>query len=183
MSDKDDRSPSSKALKGTADTIQRAGIASAVAGLTGTDPRDAAVKALVAGSFAMVVPVLDAWWRQWTDSRREQWWQHVVSQLSPEEIHELLKERLEKDAAVKAAVLESLRALSQALDDAVIPVLGALASDYIRHKRPADGFLRGFSRAVSDMSAEELQLFREIVVGLVKIRGWGANIPSLRPHC
>jgi len=173
MSHKDESNVGGKTLKGVTDTLQRAGAAAAVAGMTGTDPVDAAKKALLAGSFVAAMPILGAAWDNMIDKRRETWWLSATAEFTPAEIHDIVSHRLEKDPNIRSAILESLRTLTQALDDAVIPVIGALTAEYIRLGRAADSFLRGFSRALSDMSSADLGYFRQLVTGLVKTSGWG----------
>lgn len=179
MSDKSEKTPGATALRGTVETIERAGAAALAASMTAADPRDALARAAVAGSAVTLLSTAKALWSDWMDARQEQWLRHLIEKVSPDDLKDIVENQIKHDPRKKSAILESLRALSQALDDAVIPALAALTAEYIRDDKAADGFFRGITRLLSDISAEELDSLRSLVRALMDADYKG---PSLEVH-
>ncbi len=60
-------------------------------------------------------------------------------------------------------IIETVRGMMGAVDDAVVPYLGYLAGRYmLRHRRP-DVFFRGMVRTLCDVDADGLRLFRAVM--------------------
>jgi hypothetical protein len=68
-----------------------------------------------------------------------------------------------EDPAVQELVLESARALAEALADSVVPVMARLTRLYITNERPADGFFRGVRRLLTDLTEPEFRDFRAVL--------------------
>jgi len=106
--------------------------------------------------------------------RRERRFRKLIDELgnahSGEDVDRVLatiRERLADDHDLQEVILESLRALEEVIDDAVIPPLARLIADY-ETKKP-DSFLRGMRRLLSDLSSEEyadLQQLLRMVMGV-----------------
>lgn len=70
-------------------------------------------------------------------------------------------ERLESPDA-DDVVMESIRSLLNAIDDAVVPMLAALSKEYIDQGRSADRFLRGASKMFADCEKDDLDALRRV---------------------
>jgi hypothetical protein len=179
MSKSDEEKPGATALQGAKDTIERAGAAALAASMSAADPREALVRAAIAGSAVTVLSTAKAWWNELIDARQEQWWQHVAKNVPPDDLSDIVEHQIHQDPRKKSAILESLRALSQALDDAVIPALAALTAEYLREGKSPDAFFRGTARLLTDISAEELNSLRSFVRALIEAEYKG---PSFEVH-
>ncbi len=80
---------------------------------------------------------------------------------------ELVEARLQaeaEDPIVQELVVETARAMGEALTDSVVPVLSRLLREYRSDRRKADSFFRGMRRLLSDVDEEEFSSLREFVV-------------------
>lgn len=86
---------------------------------------------------------------------------------------------LRSDVA-KEVFLQSVRAAEAAVEEAVYPALAMLMREYVREGKRADGFFRGISRTLQDVSADEYESLRAIVVGVARWPGPTAIVRRLR---
>jgi hypothetical protein len=106
------------------------------------------------------------------DLDRKVWWQNVIDHYDPGEqgadVRESISNRMNEPAAV-GVLVESLRALADRLDPAVVPAMGTLAAEYLSKRLSPDAFLRGASRMLAELSAAEHEalrgLLRELAAG------------------
>jgi hypothetical protein len=75
-----------------------------------------------------------------------------------------LREHVERESC-KEAIFEAFKYLRDALDDSVVESIARLTAEYSRSDRKPDGFFRGLSRVLADLSGDEFlsvrMLFRE----------------------
>ena len=60
-------------------------------------------------------------------------------------------------------ILETVRAMMNAVDDAVVPALGMLAGRYRGNNKPPDQLFRAIARTLSDRDAGEFEILRRIM--------------------
>lgn len=129
------------------------------------------VPASVAAATALVslfpIAVMLATNRYFTDQKRrvDRWWKAVCERLGedPEAVRNEAEARADDPETAKV-IAQSARELLNALDDAVVPALAALTAEYIKERKPADSFFRGFSRVLSEISANQLDILKTFVV-------------------
>jgi hypothetical protein len=97
------------------------------------------------------------------------WWERMAHAFSGEDLQGFVRDRLENDPAARNALFESLRNLSNALDDSVVPALADLTAEYLREHKPADAFFRGVQRVLSDLTAGEFESLRDLMVAVAAI--------------
>lgn len=105
------------------------------------------------------------------------WWETLRSGVkgdTPGDVREEIEDRIE-EPHVHETVVESVRQVLDAHDPSVVPVIGKLSAEYYRAQRSPDGFFRGFSRMLADLSGEELRDFRRLMQALAKIDNDGVR--------
>lgn len=85
-----------------------------------------------------------------------------------------------KSEKAKAVFLQTVRAAEGSVDESVYPALAMLMREYVREGRSADGFFRGVSRTLQDLSADEYKGLRAIVLGVVEWPGPTSVVRRLR---
>ncbi|OJH33994.1 hypothetical protein BON30_45935 [Cystobacter ferrugineus] len=70
-------------------------------------------------------------------------------------------------------VLENLRSLDEALDDAVVPALARLMRMYVTESRRADAFFRGVRRLLSDLTGDEYADLCSLIRWAVELASYG----------
>jgi len=65
--------------------------------------------------------------------------------------------------ATRSVLSESVRALLEVVDPAVVPSLAVLSGEYLKKDRHVDGFFRGTARTLADLTADELAMLRAIL--------------------
>jgi hypothetical protein len=106
--------------------------------------------------------------------RLERWYVSMARKLGrdPGAVREELEARMAADGdKVAATILESVDCLMRAIDDAIVPSLGALAAKYIADDKAADRFFRGVGRLLQDLSATELLGLRQMSSNLAEAAG------------
>lgn len=87
----------------------------------------------------------------------------LSAEVSDQEALRELDEKL-KEPGVQDALLESLRAMVDAVDDAVVPSLGALLRLYAVEGKKPDALFRNVTNLLRDMDEAEFKSLRSIVV-------------------
>ena len=149
----------------TAEAATAGGLAAGGALAVGASPGAAATM----GALAMlptIVGKLSAAVTRWRLDRHERWLTAVITGDGDDLAAERLGRTLEEQADepwVKRVVIESIRRVDESLDDAIIPSLGRLAREYLNEHLPPDGFFRGLSRMLSDLSGEEFRALQSLI--------------------
>jgi hypothetical protein len=95
---------------------------------------------------------------------------------SVDEVSAELEENINKPW-VRDTLLELLKKLDEALDDAVLPVLAKLGGEYSLVDRKApDPFFRGFARVLCELTAEELTSLQTLIRTVAAARFRGPDI-------
>lgn len=95
--------------------------------------------------------------------RQRIWWAHVVENKSDEEFERTLEYELTEQHG--DVVLQGLRAALETIDNEALVLLARLTRMYLRTKSGArDRFFRNATRLLCDVSAEEIELLRRLVV-------------------
>lgn len=105
---------------------------------------------------------------QAAERRKQVWWSHVLHNKTDEEFERTLEYELGEEHG--DVILEGLRGALSTVDNAALPALGRLTRMYLQTKSGArDRFFRSCTRMLSDISAEEIEQLRRIVV-------WSLNV-------
>jgi hypothetical protein len=124
-----------------------------------------------AALVAAAGPTVGFLWTTTTDwhvRQTEVWWAAVSERLGPDvrrEVEErIMRERVRgKEPVAGKVIAQSVRLLLEGLDEAIVPVLAALASEYLREKKPADDFFRAFARTLADLDKQGLVDLRTVL--------------------
>jgi hypothetical protein len=161
MSDEDERKEKITRLGDAASAAVTAGAAALA---TGSTPEAAAIQAAAAAA-APLFGKLASRILQWRDTRRQKWLRSVLHSERTDDVasmSEFLDQNAEEEW-VKHVVLESVRRVDEATDDAVIPALGRLARQYLDGKQAPDSFFRGLSRVLSDLGEDEFAALQALI--------------------
>lgn len=102
------------------------------------------------------------------ERKRQIWWQYVVENKTDEEFERTLEYELNEEHG--DVILEGLRAAIGTVDNAALPPLGWLTRTYLLTKTGArDRFFRCCTRLLCDISADELDQIKRLVV-------WSLNV-------
>jgi hypothetical protein len=105
---------------------------------------------------------------QAAERRKQTWWRHVVENKTEEEFEQTLEYELNEEHG--DVILEGLRAALSTVDSAALPPLGRLTRLYLLTETGArDRFFRSCTRMLCDVSADEIDLIRRIVI-------WSLNV-------
>ena len=102
------------------------------------------------------------------ERRSLKWWNALVKNSrgrSPVEVEEAIAARMD-EPAVHETVAQSVRTMLEAVDEAVVPILGSLAAEYLGDGRKPDWFFRGLARVLCDLDEDELTGLRGLVAAL-----------------
>ena len=145
---------------------------------SGASPGAAALLAAVVPGASLVV--------RWTNERMARRFKRFLDAflegdqvaLSPEDVEAKLGEA-GADPRAREAILEALRAASDALADVVVSPLARLVRTYALEKRGPDVFFRGMRRVLTDLSEDEFEALREFVRRAEGVRFSGEHPSSL----
>jgi hypothetical protein len=96
-------------------------------------------------------------WALWYEGYRK-----AADIIQPEVLEAKLQANAE-DPIVQELIVESARAIGEAIVDVIAPIMARLTRLYESERRPADAFFRGMRRVLTDLSTEEFADFREII--------------------
>ena len=124
--------------------------------LLGSGPLAAGVVGALVTLVGGLRPALAADLQQWGRRRYEQWFHGYLadSDTSPETAAEEFVEKLADDN-IKAVVADHFRRIQEAIDEEVIPVLGALARSYTMTGAKPDRFFRRATALVQELAGDE----------------------------
>lgn len=136
--------------------------------------------ALLAGFFALFPAAVGLMiWAgfEWRKSRATSWWQSVCESgwETPEEVQGIL-EANQEHAWARETVLESVRRLLEAVDDAAAAPLGSLAAEYVKSRTAPDWFFRGLARMLAELSRAELQELSALARDIAEMSADGATV-------
>lgn len=134
-------------------TAATAGVATGVATQAlGSGPLATAVVTALA-TLSQAMPMLSGQLaRDWTRDRQERWFEGWLrgSTASAEAARDEFVEQL-ATPGVRDVIFDHLRRIEEALDEAALPLLGALARSYVREGRKPDAFFRNASRFLAEL--------------------------------
>lgn len=158
--------PKNKPPSSIGTDIVKAGAAASFAVAAGGSP------GLVVG--AALAPLLASrafdWTRDLFSSREKTYWSNLADALGDDAAS--VRETIEKDLpdeALKGVVIDAMRSLLLTVDSAVVPPIAALSAEYIKSGTRVDGFFRGLSRVLTDLTAEEFEELRMLLAGLARV--------------
>jgi hypothetical protein len=137
-------------------------VASATQNPTATQ---SATAAAIVAMFPLAVSICISLGFGATKWRVDRWWQALIRNSgarTPEELQGTI-EAHSCEPYVQQTIVESIRRLLEAVDEASAPALGTLAAEYIRGKMAPDPFFRGLARVLCDASGEELADLRDML--------------------
>lgn len=93
----------------------------------------------------------------------------------------LLEGAADRSENAKVVFIDTVRAAESAVDEAVLPGLAMAMREYQREGRRPDGFFRGFTRTLMDLSRDEYLALQAICRGLAtRLRGKRHHISQER---
>lgn len=102
------------------------------------------------------------------ERRRQIWWRYVVENKTDEQFERALEYELNEEHG--DVILEGLRAALGTIDNAALAPLGRLTRMYLLTKTGArDRFFRSCIRLLSDVSVDELEQIRRLVVWTLNV--------------
>jgi hypothetical protein len=122
----------------------------------------------LAGALAAAPVVLNAVAQAFLHRSRRRWaiWYEGYKKAADVIDPEVLEAELQANASdpvVQELIVESARAIGEAVADVVIPVMARLTRMYESERRPVDEFFRGMRRVLSDLDSRQFDDLREIV--------------------
>ena len=107
---------------------------------------------------------------EWNAQRQRKLFEAFAGPDGDAEAVRLLVE-LEEAGWAKEAIFSTLRQVSEAIDEAVIPVLGVLLRDYLGAGKRIDWFFRAVQRVFVDLTADELLQIKKLLSYLATTEG------------
>jgi hypothetical protein len=147
-----------------------AGGAGALGVVMGADP---VTVALVAAGGVAATKVTNAALAHFLDRVRARWadfWDvYRKGRAGDPDLAEAEVQANSDDPVLRDLVVESARAVAEALADPVIPVLARLTRAYQSEGKVADGFFRGVRRLLTDVTESEFVTLRDLISRVVAL--------------